>query len=367
MLVLTLLLACTWTPPVDTGRVPEPTAALSGTLVSADGTVPQGPTLVFLYDAADPPPPAGFGRPADFSAVPATAWAALGGLASAPWSLTGVPSGSWLLTALVDEDQDFSPFYDFTAGATCGDRTGAYLGSTSSTSPAVIPIDAPDIATDVPVLVGSPLTTERPAFTVEGGGVDLVQPASLETYTGTVFNLASVGVENPLLSIAGPTAETCPSVFEVSLVDADGDGVPDPDPDPSLAAMGALSMWPRVYLFFVADAEGNLPAEGESWVSQAVIYAPAFGVGEEGGLGAGQTIQTATLPLLWVPAALHVTDGTQETEYAPGLPTGLWGVAVFTATGQTWVVPNQLSDAAAAMELGTTPDSGQGALVVVSG
>ena len=58
-MLFSLMLACAWTPPVDTGADPVLTT-IAGT-VTVSGADELGPVFVLLYDANDPPPPSGSG------------------------------------------------------------------------------------------------------------------------------------------------------------------------------------------------------------------------------------------------------------------------------------------------------------------
>ncbi len=341
-LLLCTLAGCAYVPPLDSGLAPEPTAALSGVAITLDGTAPTGNGHILLYDAADPPPPGGFGAPADLATFSGSAWSSVAGTASAPWSLTGVPEGTWLITALSDEDGDFNPLYDFTAGATCGDRSGAYISDSASMSVQPLAVTPPQSIDGIPVVLGAPIETERPAFSLLDGG-QVTQPASLHEYVASphLITLQSMGIHHELLELADPDAADCPARFHVTLLDADGDGALDPHSDETFAAFGLYDIWPKVYLFYYQDTDGSSLPEGEAWVSEAAVYPLSF---LHAGYGPGDSFLADTLPLLFVPGALHIgADGSEEVVYAPDLPSGYWGIAVFQQNGQTWITPNDLA------------------------
>lgn len=362
-----LLTACSWVPPVDTALEPEPLTTLAGDLAIVQVPAAAGPGFVLLFDANNPPPPNGFGRPADLAAVSSEAWTEVDGVASAPWQLVGVPDGTWLLTALVDEDRDFNPFYDFTAGATCGDRTGAYLADLDTGEPQTLSVSGPRFIDGLTLLAGAPLATERPAFELSSGG-GVARPASMAEYQANLadylFTLSAVGVDHPLLQLTGPgEAEACTTSFHVSLLDADGDGASDPHADPDLAAFGLHDLWPKAYLVLGAYADGTAPAEGEAWISEAVVVdGPLL----QAGYQPGDTAVIDDLPLLFLPGALHVSpDGSQEEVQLQDVPAGAWGILLVYAGGQAWMTPNDLADPDVAASLGVEPLPGQASVFLL--
>jgi hypothetical protein len=362
-----LFAACAWTPPVDTALEPEPSTLLEGTVVITQQPAAAGPGLVLLFDAANPPPPNGFGRPADVAAFTSSAWTDVDGLPTAPWQLVGVPDGTWLLTTLIDEDRDFNPFYDFTLGSTCGDRTGAYLADLGTGTPQPLTTTGPRVIDDLTLMAGAPIATERPVFELSAGG-QITRPTSMEEYvahvTDFLFTLSAVGVDHPMLQIAGPTSgDACANRFQVSLLDADGDGEPDPHENPEFAAYGLHDVWPKAYLLFGSGLDGSALQEGEAYVSEAVLYDAPF---YQGGYDPGETFRVDNLPMLFLPGAVHVLpDGTQELVYLQDMPAGYWAILLEYPGGQTWVTPNQLADEDIATSFGVAALPGQGALFVV--
>lgn len=340
-----LLAGCAYTVPLDPAA-PDVLNALSGEVV-VTGTTEVAPTFVLLTDAADPPPPAGTGAPSDFGSVPASAYTGLsstgegGGVQSAPWSLTHVPDGAWILSALLDMDENFQPFLTSNAGATCGDWVGAHLSDIASGTVGTVQVEGGTLLDDVTIVVGVEMTTQAPAFTIEPFQADQTLPAtSFQT-----FVLDSVSVATDELTLPGPFDGTdpCDTAFLEVAVDADGDGAVDPHPNPALAAGGALDVWPRIYLRYLgtplADGSGydSGLADGESWAAESVIF-PA-------GLPPANTPTLVTsLRAVWIPGAIHTrADGTEEQVAAPDLPEGVWGVTVVESTGQTWTLPNNLA------------------------
>ncbi len=352
---------CVVEPPLEEGAAPPEAVTLSGDLVLTDADR-TGPGIVLRYDAADPPPPLGLGRPVDLASVP-DAWTrpTEGAMASAPWTMTGVEDGTWLLTGLVDVDGDFNPAFDFTAGATCGDLPGAFLGSPTDDTPLPLAVSAPDHVEGVDLLFGDPIPIERPAFTVDEA-TRRIDQLSAETQ---VIQVHATGISHPLLDLAPPDAEACPTLFWLTLVDEDGDGAVDPHPNEDLAAAGFAATWPRLYLLLVAPEDPSVVADGSTWITELPLYQ---GLGQVGGTPA--TTPLTDLLGVWPGAVLRIApDGTQEVVAPPDIPTGGWGLLVVAETGQTWMVPNQLASQEVADALCAAgvscqaPDPEQGVLV----
>ena len=363
-LALFLIAACAYVPPIDSANPDYPdTAGLSGTvLVSLTEGVP-GRGHVLVYDLLNPPPPSGLGSPVDLATIaPSEFEGAAGGVTSAPWAVAGLGLGSYLVTALIDNDENFSPFFDFAAGATCGDTVGAYLTDLTTQAPAPVVIDSLPAQIDgLVVTAAKTLSTERPAFDVEGFTLGAPAPfgtsaATLDrsvTDTPQLVNLQSRAVNHPLLTLNGPEAEACASSFLVRLLDLDQDGEVDPHSNPSYAALGLKSAYPKVYLILAADLQGNPvdPAAGR-YVSEAVVATDIF-MAPYGEYVAGDSFLSPTLPAVFLPAALHIAaDGTETVVQGPDMPAGLWATVVVQDTGQIWVVPNDLGDVALAEQYG---------------
>ena len=361
--------ACDWVAPLDPNAPVVPNA-LRGEVVLANGAAP-APTFVLLYDAADPPPPAGTGAPVNFAAVPASAFTgAAGGVQAAPYVLTGVPDGVYLVQALVDVDGDFYPLATATKGASCGDLAGAHVAIDGEgvASAAALALSGGRLLDDVTVLVSLTVSLERPAFALvpgaEGG------PPSVSR-AGGLFQLASTAVRSPLLDL-GPlwspaTPTPCAVAFPTLLVPTAAEGAsraaasrfadtgaPSADtarPDdtgelvvepPTPPTVDPLASWPKVYLQLVAPDAGPL-AEGEVWRSQAGLVAQPL---IDAGLitfGAPTPTLLTGLPYGFGGVAEHVLpDGTVELVSDPAaIPPGMWAVTVVSLTGQTWTVPNE--------------------------
>ena len=232
--LIATLAGCGYEVPLDPDAEPV-LNAIHGTVVIPSTAM--GDAFVLLYDANDPPPPVGTGSPHNLTAIAAEDFDTDStGLRSAPYALTRVPDGDWLVTALVDVDSDFHPLLVSTSGATCGDLYGAHLSSLTSTDPAVVSVEGGELVDDILALVAAQYGTERPAFAL---GTESVSQASETPY----FTLDSVGIASELVELSGPFDGTdpCGTMFPSLLADADEDGLPDPHPDETLAAQFTLN------------------------------------------------------------------------------------------------------------------------------
>ena len=385
--MMLLLLACAYEPPVVPSDDYPEAVTISGDVVLYEGGVgaemPVGHVLV--YDANDPPPPAGFGSPIDLATIPPDAWGTSGsndveGVVSAPWSITGLPDGDYILSVLVDNDNDFSPFFtDFAAGATCGDQLGAFVDGASTANVLPVTVSAPDHVDNITILAGSAIPFERPAFTLGQMAAATMPQKDLEKNFTSIgqfeWELVSQGIDHPYLTFNDPASNDCPTNFTVSTIDADGDGVADPHTLEAAANYGAVQMWPRVILRLVADEAGE-PVE-QTWLSEALIdfRDEDFLIPRALEYGADWVIpaemihnvpySTSSLPLVWTGKAVPVNeDGSYGDEVSGGdLPAGAWSVIVMNQTGQLWYTPNSLSSE----EMwGSAAIASQGAAVVVA-
>ena len=403
--MLLLTLSCAYEAPfVPYGDHPE-TVVLSGDVVLTSGSasvstfdtggdaIARRVGHVVVYGAEDPPP---FGSPVALATIASAEWGSgsgprLGttaeGVVSAPWAITGLDSGTYVVTALVDNDGDFNPFFsDFAGGATRGDQIGAYVLDTDQE---ILPIsvEAPDHVDGLSVLVGAALPYERPAFTLGAMGADTLPHLDLVDNVFKVhdfeFDLDSTGIAHPLLELNDPDAEDCPTDFTVIARDKDGDGVADGHAIEAAANLGALDMYPVVVLRHVLNEAGSVPEQ--TTISQALIdFRPNAEAGanpspfqraqahsEDWTIPATMVpnipYSTTRLPLLWTGQAVPVLEDGSYGEALSGadVPTGTWSLQVVNHTGQTWTTPNSLSseelwgDAAIASQaamVGVLPD-----------
>lgn len=372
-----LLASCAWEAPVveDTAAVGN---VLTGTVVVNASEV-TGPVLVLLYAADDPPPPEGTGRPVALASISKDAFSGGAGVQSAPFALTEVPDGTWLVTALLDVDQDFHPLVTATAGATCGDMLGAYLSDIETGELGVVEVAGGGLVEGLTVAVASTMPLERPAFVFEENSVDWATGDYTVTLRSTdvaAVSTTAQGESWSVLTLTGPldlaavaedptTYNPCDVHFPVYMPDDDGAGDGNPHPNSSYAELGLVEIWPRFYLTYAGD---DLE-EGESYVSEAVwslpLDADLFVTYLMSGALAFNTVNPLTeLELYLPPAALHVLpDGTEETVSGADVPAGAWSLSVVSFTGQTWTLPNDLAGLGSASATWTPSEQGLYVLV----
>jgi len=325
LMMLSMMTGCTWEVPLDTGADPI-LNTISGTVV-VDGVSRPGPAFVLLYAADDPPPPLGTGTPVNMAAVSPDDFTGGGELQSGSFILTNVPDGEWLLTGLMDADEDFHPLLTVGAGSTCGDVVGAHVVDIASGELAPVSVAGGTRLDDVTVALAAELTTERPGFTFT---TDTVDRSGLSP-----FALASTGIESSIISLDWfDDPEGCPAVFLYWAVDSDEDGAPDPHPEAALAAGGALDIWPRIYLRYAGD-------EGRDVVSEAVVDPTPLSTGE---VLVGVPTPAVSLNAFFVGAAVEtLPDGSEVVLQGDDVPEGDWSVTVVNLTGQTWTLPNEVA------------------------
>ncbi len=364
---LLLLSACAYEAPVSDYAEPADNV-LAGEVVYA-GALEPSYAVLFVTPADDPMPPYGTGRPVTFTTVAASDFVVGDQVAmpSAGWTATHVPDGSYLITGFMDMDADFHPtlFGGTLSGATCGDWVGAHLAGIGEDEMVPSPVSASggELVDGITVLLASELSTERPAFRIDGGvGVVDRQAAVEEPEIVQSFLLDSTGVHVAWTGSDGATLEhhlegpfdgtsPCQTAFLVHVVDANGDD--EPDEHPSFPGTGLVDIWPRIGLTYLgepvdADSDGvpegfdsGLEA-GESWSALATPHPLPLIMGE---WPMGQPFLVSSLEVMWVPGAIHtLADGVEQTVSVPtDLPAGAWAITVIEETGQTWTLPNALA------------------------
>lgn len=419
LLLCALLLAACADPPVQTAadraNAPE-TAPLSGQVVFQGTT--RGDAIVFLYDAAQPPPPRGTGRPRAFAKIPASQLfpgalhdPAQSGPFAADFTFPTVAPGRYLLAAMLDADAcltaptthcrlaDFVPFYAVTREPNGGDLLGGHLDLQGQLAPVTVP--GPDESGHLSAVVGAqvalggPPLPDRPAFTValEPPRVDAAGLGKVDKTAPTPFQLVAAPLE------LGAVDER-QAMFLVRYVDDDHDGLPD------LGPSGAPLLWPKLYLRKIADADpaqfnpavyaglrdendldddGILDATGKSYdriVDGGLVRAdgrPALVVLAsallpdanllaqlalpDGGGDVTKVVPAASLSAAVLPAAFDLSTGSPTPLAA--LPPGRYAVVLESFTGQSWRLPNELAPVAAGA-LGFSPQPAQGFAFVVA-
>jgi hypothetical protein len=294
------------------------------------------------------------------ASVAARNFSGSGGVQSAPFAITEVPDGDWLVVALLDHDGDFHPLVEATGGATCGDMLGSYLADLSTGELGVVSTQGGELVDGVTLIVGSEMPLERPAFVFEQNTVSRSDEAPVLSVSATDVMAVSQDLGgNPwtVLDLTGPldidavlagTAayDPCDVAFNLWIPDDDGAGDGNPHPNAAYAAQGLIEIWPRFYLQYLGD---DLEA-GESYVSEAVWATPVLSpltfqsAFLSGALAFNTIIPQSSLDLYFPPVAVHrLPDGTEESVQGADVPAGAWSLTAVSITGQTWTLPNDLS------------------------
>ena len=294
-------------------------------------TTSVAPGYVIAFRAADPPPPAGTGRPVALASVITSTRTATG--LSGEFVLRGLPPDLYILSALYDLDRDFSPLVSIVAQPSAGDLLGAH--------PSAVQVGLGP-ATEQPVIRATRVVpVERPAFAITGGTVRLTRRPTPQAFE----------VErHPIEALKQDQARTR---FLVSLAgtpppDVDGDHFPD--------------LYPRVLLTRMVD--GPAPERAIDDPERIIIPGIVEPLPFLTALGAGAPLVPADkLRVIVPPIAFRVSSTGARTPISP-IPAGRYRVNVLSPTGQTWSVPSDANTAFA--RLGKpTADATQGQYVEV--
>ncbi|MBL8954656.1 MAG: hypothetical protein JNK82_28015 [Myxococcaceae bacterium] len=365
-----LLLACETPPVFPTADVRQNDTAgrIEGDLVVTGAA--RGNAVVFLYDAAKPPPPTGTGRPLTFTTVSAEqlfGGSEGNGPFTAPFAFSLVKPGSYLVRGLIDTNADFIPWYGVTADSNTGDVGGAAIDPVTRTT-RVIDVASTVLDVSVSFADAARVPVDRPAFRV------VTQSPSLElrpTMPELVIDLVPEPIDE------GPIHQPRP-VFLAQLIDEDLDGVPD-----DRNRDGAPDMWPRVILRKVNDENPLLDDSGDYDHVSGTTRLDPDGVPDVVVL-AGAIDPTELLPALIDPTtmrprpapvpvtklkirvrprAFDVANPNQPVQLL-NLPTGRYAIVLIAPTGQTWRVPNELAPGLAS-RLGLPEVASQGLVIQV--
>lgn len=372
LMVALLLVAACEAPPVFPGadkRQNTHAGRVEGQVVVS--SVARGKVVLFLYDAARPPPPVGTGRPLTFTVVPrealfGTAADGEAGPFTAPFAFSLVPPGRYLVRGFLDADDDFLPWYGVTADVTQGDVGGAALAATRE--PRVVEVGTdeagrPLAALDVPVTFSDAarVPVDRPVFAV---------PTAQEGPPVLTLDGPQLAVDLVATPLEAGVVQQAQPGFLVRFVDDNGDGQPD-----DANGDGVPETWPRVVVRKLAgahplvdendlDRNGLLDAEGADYEHvdpgsgatvgadgkpDLVVLAAGFDVSEYAAQlvdAQGRVKATPTLvPRLRLVVRARALDGSVPGAPAvlKAVPAGDWSLTVIQQTGQTWRVPNELA------------------------
>lgn len=319
----------------------------------------RGNAVILLYDAQHPPPPVGSGRPLTFTVIPSDALfgaadSSAGGPFVAPFTFSRVAPGDYLVRGFIDADtcapsgstptchpSDFIPPYTVTGQPDTGDVGGAAVDALTL-QPRVVKI-APDAETGALQAVtgvsvsfsdSSTVPLDPPAFWVDPSASSPHFDMSL----GMRLTLKPLVLQRGVVKLLTPR-------FVMRLVDATGSG--------------QAEVWPKVLVRKVADSSnlldendlddnGILDAQGIDYtgdgVPDRVILGAALdsSVTDPATAAKGAPIQVDSLPINIAPRA-YVLGDQGSLVPLPSVPHGRYAVTLVQFTGQSWRVPNDLS------------------------
>lgn len=315
---LTLLIACGEPSITD---VTEPRGLIEGTLVYPSGAA-RGNVYVFLYRAEDPPPPLGFGRPLSFVAVSRQqlfqdAPPGERRTFSTRFTIPSVPAGRYELRAFLDADGNFNPSHELLAQPTAGDVAGGFVDAEGRFLTAEVRAGQRN-ASEVLVTLVRELPVERPAFAHLGEltfSVPLLNPASLVLET-RAFQRGAIQMAAErarfLVQLTGRGEDGRP-------LDEDGDHLPDVYPRVLLRRLEAETSTRSILVPLITNPLPFLET----------LEAQGFALSER-------------LELIVPPVAVEL-DGPLRRRL-PNIPPGEYETVVLSGTGQTWRVPNNLTE-----------------------
>ncbi|MEZ4239921.1 MAG: hypothetical protein R3F59_27975 [Myxococcota bacterium] len=159
---------CDYEAPIDGAPV---TNVISGQAIFAGEPAT---TIVTGFLANNPPPPTGRGSPVLSDTVGASTFSGDGlGLQSGEFFLTHVPDGSYIIAAIMDVDGNFNPFASVLTGATCGDWLGLHTADLATGAPGIVTVEGGELIEDLPVLVTTEMTLQRPVFELVTPGIGI--------------------------------------------------------------------------------------------------------------------------------------------------------------------------------------------------
>jgi uncharacterized protein (DUF2141 family) len=313
-----------------------PLASLPGGSISGQVILQGNPSIksgnlivqAYLNDPNNPPPPVGPASPVRVQVLQASQVTATASGFTAPYQITGLPAGNYIVQALDDVDGNFAPL-DLLQTPTKADLTGAVIDQTLR--PLSIAVDTGAVTGQNVIMNPQPIGLDQPVFTVDATQGAAKMPA--DSVEPVRFGLQAQPFSFPLGAAAAPA-------FTISLVrdangatvDSDGDGLPD--------------VWPRIFLVRLDPGDPTLqtqfqdpsnPGHALTEVIPAAVdptpFLPALLAP-----GAPATILTTRVPVIARPTLINATNPDAKTR-GPLQP-GNYRIVVLNETGQVWQIPN---------------------------
>lgn len=265
----------------------------------------RGDAYVIAFNALNPPPPVGTGRPVALGSVPKASFVTTGNTIEAPFTIRGLADGAYILVGILDADNNFSPLVDLIAQPSSGDLGGR------STPPVVTVNGGP---TDgVTVELDTEFLYDRPAFEMEAVSIPRTAfPAAIE------LRMRAGGT---------PPISTEPVKVPVVLTAADQENDNFPD------------LLPRVLLTKMLDGDPRTALDDpDTTVIPGIVDPLPFISALANGAPA---VEATALRVILPPVAVKISPTGVRAQLAPP-PAGRYRVNLLSATGQTWSVPSAL-------------------------
>lgn len=354
LLVLAAPLAACTVPVQSTEDTPTPSTYVAGTISiddAANDNEAGGPTFVFRYDCASPPPPAGTGRPVDFLVVQEDAYIA----GEAPFTFPQVPPDTCLILAgFIDRDRDFDPFVSVNNQVTAGDLAMGQITAQVAALPAgtdqILPVLGLELDADITVPLDRPAFTITDVSTGELGGTVNIGPEA-GTTGNTTLTLQTKTIDTSLTEAESP-------LFTIVFAeDTDGNGWPDDNNGNGLPDV----VWPQVLFLRLDDADpaglttvappivlpGVVlpldPSDSVNLETNRVLQSRLAGLPFDGQSILPVTDITVVIPpLVLTDLATRSTANIEDVLASGADVLGDYQILVMNSTGQTWPLPNEL-------------------------
>jgi uncharacterized protein (DUF2141 family) len=306
-----------------------PAGGISGHVVFNGGaSVKSGNIIVQAYsaDPNNPPPPIGAALPVRVTEVLAAQVTPTATGFTAPYTISDLPDGTYVVQALDDIDGNFAPV-DILETPTRADLTGGVVNQLLQLKPITV---AGSVVSGPDAILGRQVNADPPAFAIDPLGGPASMPA--DSVAPVRFGLEAQAFDFPMGAAATP-AFTVALVRDANgaTVDADGDGLPD--------------IWPRVFLVRLDpndptgltqfhDPSGKTLTQVIPAAVDPTPFLPAL-LATQGGAG---TIAATKVTVIARPTLVDATNPDAKTR--GNLQPGSYKIVVINETGQLWQIPN---------------------------